>query len=50
MKKLYSRFILVSLTIAAFMSACNNAPKAPFVLTGTLEGITDGKAILTNIR
>lgn len=50
MKKPYSRFILVVLIIASFMSACNNAPKAPFVLTGTLEGITDGKAILTNIE
>ena len=45
---LFSRCAAIMLLIGAF-TACNNEPKN-FSLNGTLEGITDGKAILMSLE
>ncbi len=45
---LFSRFAAIVLLIGAF-TACNNEPKS-FSLNGTLEGITDGKAIMMSLE
>ena len=45
---LFSRCAAIVLLIGAF-TACNNEPKS-FSLNGTLEGITEGKAILMSLE
>ena len=45
----FRKIILGLIIFTSLFFTCNKSSEYPFTLTGTIEGITEGKAILTNL-